>query len=193
MSSYRSEKPSAKEEAELIASAKDGDQRAFEALVSSYKRVLDYHVRRYDPPESIVDDLFQEALIGLLKAVRNYDGKSSSFATFASHCIGNSVVSAMRRFNSQSRTNAVPAPDTGEFAPSAEDVTIDGYRAKALYDKIVSSLSDYEKLVFELYLSDVSRESIAFVTGRDVKSIDNAVFRIRKKLRGVITEEPKIV
>ena len=65
-------------EEELIASAKRGDNNAFETLATAYKRVLEYYIKQFDSGNSNHDDLFQEGLIGLLKAVRSYDGKSAS-------------------------------------------------------------------------------------------------------------------
>ena len=73
-----------------------------------------------------------------------------------------------------------------ETTPSAEEVMLDGVRAKLLYDKVYEALSPYEKTVFDMYLSEISYESIAFVTGKDVKSISNAVFRIRNKLKRIV-------
>ena len=96
MSSSTSNKVPEQSESELIASARAGDNRAFEALAESYKRMLDYHIRRLNAQGSIYDDLFQEGLIGLLKAVRTYDGTSAAFSTYASRCVHNSVVSALR-------------------------------------------------------------------------------------------------
>ena len=134
------------------------------------------------------DDLFQEGLIGLLKAVRSYDGKSSSFATFASHCIRNSIISGVRKFNSQTKNTTIDNSDSipEDTVPSAEDITVDAIRAKLLYKTVSDALSDYERMIFEMYLSDLSYESIAFVTGRDIKSVQNAVYRIRTKLKSIV-------
>ena len=175
-------------EESLIASAREGDERAFEALAESYKRILEYHIRTLDPPVSMYDDLFQEGLIGLLKAVRSYDGKSSSFATFASHCIRNSIISGVRKFNSQTKNTTIDNSDSipEDTVPSAEDITVDAIRAKLLYKTVSDALSDYERMIFEMYLSDLSYESIAFVTGRDIKSVQNAVYRIRTKLKSIV-------
>ena len=176
------------DEESLVASARKGDERAFEALAEAYKRVLEFHVRRIAPPDSIYDDLFQEGLIGLLKAVRRYDGKSSSFATFASLCIRNSILSGARKYGTQSvRTdNSLPEAETEETVPSAEETLLDGIRARELYDKVLSALSPYEKLVFDMYLKDISYESMSFVLGKDVRSIENAVYRIRNKLKTIV-------
>lgn len=188
MPSNKNNNRSAAEEAALVASARGGDERAFEELFSAYKRVIDFHIRRIDHPDSIYDDLFQEGLIGLLKAVRCYDGKSSSFATFASLCIRNSILSGVRKYNT--RYDLAPSDLSGfteeETVPSAEDVTLDGYRAESLYNLVFSALSPYEKLVFELFLKDISYESISFALGKDVRSIENAVYRIRTKLKKIV-------
>lgn len=172
----------------LVASAKSGDQRAFETLAESYKRVLEFHIKRYDPPSSLYDDLFQEGLIGLMKAVRSYDGRSSSFATFASLCVRNSIISGVRKYANQT-CNTVPVqgdvPDE-ETAPSAEEVLFDSVRVRLLYDKVYEALSPYEKIVFDMYLSDMTYDNIAFVTGKSVKSTSNAVYRIRTKLKQIV-------
>lgn len=174
----------------LIASAKNGDELAFEAIANSYKRVLDFHIKNLSPHPSSYDDLFQEGLIGLLKAVRSYDGKSSSFATYASLCVKNSIISGVRKYSKQT-SKTVVLPDIiseDETAPSAEEVLLDNVRVRMLYDKVYEALSEYERTVFDMYLSDMSYENIAFVTGKDVKSATNAVFRIRQKLKQIVGE-----
>lgn len=176
------------EEAELVKAAKNGDERAFESLAKSYKRILEYHIRQIDPTPANYEDLFQEGLIGLLKAVRSYDGKSASFATFASSCIRNSIISGVRKYSSRSPKTLElnESALAEETVPSAEEVHLDSVNARLLYDKVYEALSPYERIVFEMYLSDMSYESIAFVTGKDVKSISNAVFRIRTKLKQLV-------
>ncbi len=172
----------------LIASAKNGDERAFEILASSYKRVLEFHIKHFDPHPSLYDDLFQEGLIGLLKAVRSYDGKSSSFATFASLCVRNSIISGMRKYSVQT-AKFVSVPDfesEEETSPSAEEIHLDSERVRLLYDKVYEALSPYEKTVFDMYLLDMPYETIAFATGKSVKSTSNAVYRIRNKLKQLV-------
>ncbi len=183
-----SENVLAETEKDLIASAKNGDNEAFECLAKSYKRVVDFYIRHIDSNPSNYDDLFQEGLLGLLKAVRSYDGRSSAFSTYASLCVRSSIISGVRKYAKQV-SKTVPLPDNiaeDETAPSAEEVHLDSVRAQLLYDKVCASLSPYEKTVFEMYLSDIPYESISFVTGKSVKSTSNAVFRIRSKLKDII-------
>ena len=176
------------DEASLVASARKGDERAFEALAEAYRRVLEFHVRRTAPPDSLYDDLFQEGLIGLLKAVRRYDGKSSSFATFASLCIRNSILSGVRKYRNQQDGASLDLSrsEREETVPSAEETMLDDIRARALYEKVLAALSPYEKLVFDMYLKDISYESMSFVLGKDVRSVENAVYRIRTKLKAIV-------
>lgn len=172
----------------LVESAKSGDQRAFEILADNYRRVLDWYIRCFGMPESMYDDLFQEGLTGLLKAVRSYDGQSSSFATFASHCVRNSIISAVRKYNKQTCKN-VTMPEKSDkepTVPSAEEELLDGERVKILYDKVYSILSPYEKTVFDMYLEDFSNENIAVVTGKNAKSTANAIYRIKQKLKKTV-------
>ena len=175
-------------EAALIAEAKSGSALAFERLAESYKRVLEYHINRLNPPPDLYDDLFQEGLIGLLKAVRSYDGKTSSFATFASLCVRNSIISGIRKLSKQALpAGSVPDnTDNIETVPSAEEIYIDDIRLRRLYDVVFDSLSPFERTVFDMYLADVPIESIAFALGRESKSISNALCRIRTKLKRII-------
>ncbi len=175
-------------EADLIASAKSGDDNAFATLADSYKRVVDIQLCLCNPPAYMKDDLFQEGLIGLFKAVKTYDGKSAAFVTYATACIRNNILSGIRKLSGQ---NALSAQTSAEYSqeqtvPSAEDVLIDGVRARALYETVCKALSSYEKLVFDMYLSDLSYEEIAFITKKSVKSTSNAVYRIRTKLKRIV-------
>ncbi len=180
-------KNSSQSEADLIASAKNGDDNAFATLADSYKRVLELQLRLCDPPNYMKEDLFQEGLIGLFKAVKTYDGKSASFVTYASTCIRNSILSGIRKLSGQNAVTArASVYNEDETVPSAEDVLIDSVRARVLYETVCNALSPYEKLVFDMYLSDLSHEEIAFVTKKSVKSTSNAVYRIRTKLKRIV-------
>ncbi len=176
-------------ENELIQAAKDGDDNAFEILAQSYNRIVEFHLKYFSLPESLKDDLYQEGMIGLMKAVRTYDGKSAAFTTYASLCIKRSMISGFRKYFSQNHPVTVQYEDffKDQSTPSPEEEMLDKVRVKLLYDKVYGGLSEYEKMVFEMYLSDMSYESISFVTGKSVKSISNAVFRIRQKLKDIIS------
>ena len=177
-------------ESELISRAKQGDERAFEQLAGKYQRLLEWYVRQLNLPISETDDFIQEGLIGLLKAVRSYDSRSSSFVTFASVCIKSNIISAVRKYNKQSKVlvafednlyNTVP-----DMSGSPESDFIDKESVGIIYNKVFSVLSEYELSVFEMYLSDMSYQAMAFKLGRDLKSVGNAVYRIKNKLKQTI-------
>ena len=174
----------------LIDSAKQGDARAFELLAVKYKKLLEWYVKQLRIPVSETDDFIQEGLIGLLKAIRTYDGKSSSFVTYASVCIKSNIISAVRKFNRHYNT-LVPYDDNLDdtvidVSGSPESDFIDKESVRIIYNKVFSVLSQYELEVFEMYLSDMSYGDMSRKLGKDPKSIGNAVFRIRKKLKQTI-------
>lgn len=176
------------DEARLIARARLGDGEAFAALVESYKRLVYWHISHSASFVSAADeeDLFQEGLVGLLKAVRTYDGVSSAFATYASSCICHSVISAARRLRKQNG-DAVPLDETELVSGnSPESDFLDRESISLLYERVFSELSKYERSVFELYLSDRSYADIARLVGKSEKSIANAICRIRRKLKKLL-------
>ena len=176
------------DEARLIARARLGDGEAFAALVESYKRLVYWHISHSASFVSDADDedLYQEGLVGLLKAVRTYDGVSSAFATYASSCICHSVISAARRLRKQNG-DVVPLDDTELVSGSSpESDLLDRESISLLYERVFSQLSGYERSVFELYLSDRSYADIARVMGKTEKSIANAICRIRRKLKKLL-------
>lgn len=174
-------------ENDLVNSAKQGNARAFELLAAKYQRLLDWYVRQLNLPVSEKDDFIQEGLIGLLKAVRTYDNKSSSFLTYASLCIKNSIISAVRKYSKNFSTlvsyddisdNTIP-----DVKGSPESSFIDRESIGILYNKVFSVLSPYELDVFEMYLSGMSYSDMASKLNREPKSVGNAVYRIKKKLK----------
>ena len=176
------------DEARLIARARLGDGEAFAALVDSYNRLVYWHISHSASFISAADeeDLYQEGLVGLLKAVRTYDGVSSAFATYASSCICHSVISAARRLRKQNG-DVVPLDDTELVSGSSpESDLLDRESISLLYERVFSRLSGYERSVFELYLSDRSYADIARVMGKTEKSIANAICRIRRKLKKLL-------
>lgn len=181
-------------EAALLARARAGDSEAFAALAASYRRLVYWHVSRSlsgaENPWTNSDDLFQEGLVGLLKAVRTYDGVSSAFSTYASSCIGHSVISAVRRYRRQSAAS-IPLDETAHdaimgSASSPETELIDRESSALLYARVLSGLSAYERAVFELYLSDYSYREIAGRVGKPEKSVANAISRACRKLRAML-------
>ena len=177
------------EERALVASAKSGNDEAFKLLVDRYNGLLINFVMSLSVPKSEYEDLMQEALIGLLRAVRTYDGVSSKFSTYVSTCVRNSVVSGLRKYGKYE--NEVISEDIEALVGVADSNTpellsLDRESTGQLYDKVFSVLSKFEAAVFELYLAEIPYADIAKRLNKNEKSVDNAIQRIKAKLKKLV-------
>ncbi len=195
-------------EKSLVEAAKNGDSLAITLLVVKYRRFLDKYVGLLNVPVRYKEDFIQEGLIGLLKAVRTYrTDENCSFSTYAWRCVRNSVISELRRHNRSRIGEEVSIDDfpggvenmqmihgtNGNFelvaspvANSPEREYIDRESSSQLHDTIFSVLSTYEAEVFEMYLAEIPYSTIAMRLGKDIKSIDNAIQRIKNKLKKLV-------
>lgn len=174
-----------KTESALISSARYGDAEAFETLAKKYELLLDWFISRLDIPHSERDDLYQEGLLGLLRAVRTYDSSYSAFGTYASVCIKNSIISAVRRYRKQSDNILyddllVDSAVSEGFSPESE--LIDRESVSLLYNSFYSVLSEYEISIFNLYMNGLPARDISILLGKEPRSVTNAIYRIKKKL-----------
>ena len=140
------------------------------------------------------DDLIQEGMIGLYKAIRDYkDSMGMSFASFADLCVTRQLYSAIRA--DAARKNE-PLNDHLEFGEetvrtqtmSPEELVVSKESASLLEEAIWQRLSVFERSVLELYLQDLDYRQIAVRLGKAPKTVDNALQRIRAKARQVIRE-----
>ena len=130
-------------------------------------------------------DFYQQGLIGVIQAVRSYDaGKGVKFSTYACRCAINSMISLYEQQNKKS-VPTVALEDLYSAETSAD--TYDDLQSyefvEEMASKIKSRLSDFERTVLASYLRGESYAAIATQTSKPVKSIDNAVQRIRRKLK----------
>jgi len=178
----------------LVRRANAGDTAASDELMERYKgyvRAL-AHARFLIGGET--DDLIQEGMIGLIKAVRDYDpARGASFKTFATLCIirqQSSAIEAAGRLRMGPLNQAVPLTDVEwetAFAvmkdPSPEDIILDREETEELQKRIREVLSPFEREVLGYYLNDMGYREIAEKLGRPPKTVDNAIQRIRNKVR----------
>ncbi|NLO46593.1 MAG: sigma-70 family RNA polymerase sigma factor [Clostridiales bacterium] len=137
------------------------------------------------------DDLAQEGMIGLLNAVGSFDPKNgAAFRTYATVCIGNRIISAVRkniRGIEGKLVNISGADDadllSGGGADDPQNIIVGQAEADRLMSALTESLSHFEGDVLRLYLSGEKYSSIASQLSSTYKSVDNAMQRIRKKLR----------
>ena len=182
----------------MVAAAKNGDDSAFTELAEKYKGLLEKYAQSLTEPfvDSLpfcdTDDLMQEALCGLMGAVRTYDGVSSKFSTYAASCVHNSVVSYLRKHNKPGYSYVKGGLDslenvaTDNIKDSAELQVIDIESTTILYNKIISVLSAFERKVFELYLAEIPYAVIAKKLNKNEKCVDNAIQRIKAKLKKLV-------
>ena len=174
---------------DLVLRARAGDDLAFSKLAQHYRRLIYWYLNRYGVSGGDEDDYVQEALIGLLRAVRTFDESSSSFKTYASSCIRNALVGALRKESRRLTSNPVSWDASAVDLPSGEtpeSALIDRESSSILYNKIFSVLSAFEKNVFYCYLANMNSAEIAALLDKEEKSVANALTRIRLKLSAVL-------
>ena len=189
----------------LLLKARAGDDLALEELINIYKPVVNRITRGYFLTNGDDEDLVQEGMIGLYKAIQTFSLSSEAkFQTFAYLCIKRQVLQAVR--SSLSSKNAplnnylsidlhgaisfVSADDEDEETefyipseePSPEDNVIKKETLSELDKKIRSALSKYEYAVLVYYLKGFSYKQIGIMLDKNAKSVDNAIERIRSKL-----------
>ena len=183
---------------ELQKLAAGGDALAEEALVERYLPLVNACAGPMKLFGGEGKDLSQEGVFGLISAVRSFDpANGASFRTYAEHCIRMRLLSAIK---SASRLKHFPLNDSmsleqlseesdprlsavlEELHRNPEDVVLARENTEELYRALSECLSKYEKTVFSLYLKGLSYQEIGEKLGKDTKSVDNAVQRIRRKL-----------
>ena len=196
---------------ELIQSLRDGDDRVMDFLMEKYKGLVRSKAKSMYLLGADGEDLIQEGMIGLFKAVRDYDaGRDASFFTFADLCISRQMYTAVQastrkkhaplnRYVSLSQ-DAFSEDENGgrpAFEPedsrerNPEELVIARENAELLEKTIEKELSPLEKQVLDLHLTGMGYVQIARVLGRDTKSTDNALQRIRGKLRRALLRNGK--
>lgn len=185
---------------DLLEAARAGDQQAYVLLLDRYAPMLQSMVSKYAAhgmSEADLEDLRQEANVVFCSAVQTYDPSREGveFGLYAKICVGHGLASALRVFRRQRRDGLLSLEGEGliEQNPgilgseaSVAETLIDKERMEALQLTIQRALSPYESRVWWMYVSGASTGSIARALGKDEKSISNAIYRIRRKLRGVL-------
>ncbi|RKD26429.1 RNA polymerase sporulation sigma factor SigH [Caminicella sporogenes] len=185
----------------VVEDAKNGDPRAQEYLIKKYKNFVRAKARSYFLIGADREDIIQEGMIGLFKAIRDYrSDKISSFRAFAELCITRQIITAIKTatrqkhipLNSYVSLNK-PIYDeesdrtlldvlSGKKISDPEELLISREEINNIESKIGEILSDLEWQVLIFYLQGKSYQEIAKDLNRHVKSIDNALQRVKRKL-----------
>ena len=176
---------------ELAKAYRDGSPQAFLELSARYLRSI--RIRAESFREIEAEDLYQEGLIALMYAARSYREESAvSFGTYADSCILHRFISIRRKLQTKKTipTQSLTPIETQEEGPAAldpnsdpETFVIEQENLQRLRTKIFSILSPLEAKIFTLYLGGYSYEEICEKLSLPKKSIDNALSRVRRKLR----------
>lgn len=187
---------------EIIGLIQDNNDEAMEYLLKKYGYIVKREIRTVYIIGAETDDLAQEGMIGLFKAIRDYEtGKGAAFATFATLCVRRQIQTAIKNSNRKkhyplnsaislyaeedSDMSSITSEIDGllnDEGGNPEDVIIEREEKLHLAERIKSKLSAYEKKTLMLYLGGLSRSEIAVKLQKSEKSIDNALSRIRSKL-----------
>lgn len=183
---------------EIVKKAQGGDQEAVSQILDKYKGFVIMNSRKFFLNGADREDLQQEGMIGLIKAIRRYDdGRNASFSTFASICIRRQIITAVKSSNTGKNkvlNTAVNAFYEGEEfnlshskkssnLQNPENIFLGKEKVEGLKKYLYLSLSKMEKEIFEFMLLGNDYIEIAEKTGRKVKAVDNAIQRIKKKVK----------
>ncbi len=193
-------------EIDIVKLAKKGDNDAVTELIERYKTVVKVKSRAFYLVGGEQEDLLQEGLIGIMKAIKNFDEtKDVKFSTFANLCITRQMMTAIKIANRDKNSILNNAYSLNKISHtvndeeyelldmivdnsslSPEDIYISDEGVSRIMAIIEDNLSSFEKEVLTHYLDGESYVDIAGIFGKDKKAIDNALQRIRKKLEKFI-------
>lgn len=198
---YESIDNSQQDEYDIVLKASKGDKIALEYIIKKYKNFVKAKAKSYFLIGADKEDIIQEGMIGLYKAVRDFDAsKTNSFKGFADICITRQIITAIKTatrqkhipLNSYISLNKPVYDEESErtlldiiatsIVTDPEELIIRKEELKHIESKMNELLSDLELQVVEYYLNGKSYQYIADKLKRDVKSIDNALQRVKRKL-----------
>ncbi len=191
---------------ELVLRGRAGDERALEELLERYRHFARSKARFYFLSGSDKEDVIQEGMIGLYKAIRDFDPQQATpFRVFAELCISRQILTAIKTANRHKHqplnsSVSLDAPaGNGDDALSIADrlvapalydpaeLVISAEEVEAIQQSMRKTLTSLEGQVLKLYIDGKSYEEIAAALGNHVKSIDNALQRIKRKLQRYVT------
>lgn len=186
---------------DVVDAVRDGDSEALEYLINKYKNFVRAKARSYFLIGADREDIVQEGMIGLYKSIRDFKGdKLSSFKAFAELCITRQIITAIKTATRQKHIplNSYVSLDKpiydedsdrtlldvicGTKVTDPEELFINREEFDDIEGKMSEILSDLERQVLMLYLDGRSYQQIAVELKRHVKSIDNALQRVKRKL-----------
>lgn len=192
---------------ELILALREGDECIMDYIIGKYKGLVRKKSKSLYILGADYEDLLQEGMIGLFKAIRDYDfGRDASFYTFAELCITRQLYTAVQASTRKKHAflnsyvsfyenggaqegdiefiQALVSADT----KSPEELLIDQENLEQLEKEIEKQLSEFEKQVLDLHLTGMNYTEIARVLGKTDKTTDNAIQRVKNKIKKIAKE-----
>lgn len=195
----------------IVSLIKQGDEKALSYLLEKYKNLVNIKVGKYFIIGAEREDIIQEGMIGLFKAIKSFnEEKQNTFKSFANICIERQLITAIKSSNRQKHIplNSYLSLNTAAYDNNEEDSVelIDTFDSKTIEDPLETvmkkeyykevenavnkSLSKFEKQVLDRFVKGESYVTIAQKLDSPVKSVDNAIQRIRKKaVKNIFNEE----
>ena len=192
---------------DLILRLREGEEQIMDYIISKYKNLVRSLSKRLYILGADYDDLLQEGMIGLFKAVKDYDpGRDASFYTFAELCINSQLYKAVQASNREKHsflnqyislysTSSMTGEEDGfGLLETLEDgrhvnpetVVIDSENLQALEKQINEELSEFEQEVLDLYLTGMPYKEIAAVLKKTDKATENALQRAKGKIKKIV-------
>lgn len=199
---FTTDKYSNLKDEEIISQIKQGNQEALVYILEKYKNLVNIKVSKYFMAGAEKEDIVQEGMIGLFKAIKDFKpDKQNSFKSFANICIERQLITAIKSSNRQKHMplNSYLSLNTAAYENNEDDSVelIDTFYNKEVEDPLETimkkeyytevenavnkNLSKFEKQVLDQFLKGESYVKIAEKLDSPVKSVDNAIQRIRKK------------
>ena len=195
---------------ELICRLCDGEETIMDYIMKKYKNLVRKNAQNMYILGAEEQDLIQEGMIGLFNAIKDYDsGRDASFFTFADLCISRRMYNAIKASkrekhtplnnyvslygdnddkNLDGKSGVIELLSAGEIS-NPENLLIDRENVERIENLVEQELSNFEKQVFDLYITGMKYGQIAKVLGKDEKSTDNALQRIKNKLKKALQKE----
>ena len=186
---------------DVIGLVREGDALAQDFLLNKYKTFVKTKARAYFLIGADREDIIQEGMIGLYKAIRDYSSqKNASFKSFAELCVNRQLITAIKAagrqkhmplnssvslnktvYDDESDDTYIDMLESAEAVTSPETIFIGIENRNSIVEHIMEALSSFEKKVLSFYLQGKTYSEIAKATGKSEKSIDNALQRVKKK------------
>ncbi len=196
------------EDEALVDRARAGEEQALEDLLNRYRHYARAKARTYFLAGADKEDIVQEGMIGLFKAIRDFQSdKNTAFRAFAELCITRQIITAIKTATRQkhiplnsyvslnkpstSQQDEPPLEEAlaGTAIEDPAELVVSAEQIASIKESMGELLSELETEVLQLYMDGKSYQQIADILGRHVKSIDNALQRIKRKLEQHLTTQ----